>query len=219
MIKIATCILGLFLICLKVQAIQISTTLDPNSTPGNFSGALDLSFDSSDSSAGLAGNYWGEAFATPSYTVGGAQIFFSLTIGQEGANEMNLYTGVSFLDPRILDPDYTLPGAYPIFSGGSFIVGQSKDLEYSYSSGNLVLLGYTGMYPMPIGTLDFSFSLPVVFDGTSGSGSGSWSLTYTINDSTKVPDNGKTILLLLAGFLLLGGFHLGTSRANRRRKN
>jgi hypothetical protein len=214
MIKIATCILGLFLICLKVQAIQISTTLNPNSAPGNFSGALDLSFDSSDSSAGLNGNYWSEAFTMPSYTVGGAQIFLSFVIGQEGANEMNLYTQVSFYDPRIADPEYSLFNT-GIFSGSSFFIGQPRDGGYSYNSGNVLLFDNILNQP-PIGTLDFSFLLPVDFDGTSGSGSGSWSLTYTVNDSAKVPDNGKTILLLLAGSLLLGCFHFGTSRANRR---
>jgi hypothetical protein len=204
------------MICLKVQAIELHSMMDSSSTPGNFSGELYLSFSSLNGGDYSAGN-WSEAQILPIYTVGGAQIFLSFTVGPESPGELNLYTGVNFSDDRIGSPEFSLPNANPIISPGDFIVGHPRVDDMNYSSGNVPLFDVLGL--PSIGTLDFTYSLPVDFDGTSGSAAGSWSLTYTINDDPKVPDAGATILLLAAACLLLGGFYFGTFRAKSGRAN
>lgn len=184
-------------VALNVQGAQIYSTLNTNSVAGDFHGTLNLYFSSTNSSDYSGGN-WVPAYFSTTYTdsVSGAQIFLTFNVGPETSHELNLYPAFNFSDPRISNPQFSVP--WPIFSPGYFVVGQSNTDNMAYSSGVVPLSDNSG--GPPIGTLEFSYSLPVTFNGTTGSAVGSWALTYTI---TSAPEPGTGWLGVLGGLALL----------------
>jgi hypothetical protein len=203
-------ILGLFLTaCVKLQAIDFYSTLDTNSTPGNFYGSLYLSFSSTNSSdcynGGLGDFEWNEVQIQPTYadSSSNAQLSLSFTVGPEGANTLNLYAGLTALsDARFgslantssthsVSPGYFAPGQP---ATDNMVSPSNNQQNYYDSAANLLI------------TYDFNYSLPVNFDGTSGNAAGFWSLTYTV---TPVPEPSANWLILLGGI----GFLLARARA------
>src|ERR1700733_2505746 len=155
--------------------MKFEATLDPGSTAGNARGQLLLSFNAN-------GDYldsrWNPAYLKQTFTIPGsmAQVSLSFTVGQEGVNEFNLYAGMNFSDPRIQSPQFQ--SNFPITLAGQFIPKQPGKLSWADSTGDVVL---TDGNARRVGTINISFSLLVEFDGTSGTGAGTWSVKYNID--------------------------------------
>jgi hypothetical protein len=202
--KISLAAVGFFLaISLKGQGVTLSSALNPDSSAGNFYGTLCLSFSSTNSSDcyydSLNRFEWTTAQILPVYSdaTSDAQISLSFTLGTEGSQTLNLYAGLtSFSDAQFGTVNDTSGTAST--SPGKFVPGQAV-------SNNMVSTGnnqqtYFDYADKLLITYNFNYTLPVVFNGTSGSADGAWSLTYTV---TPVPEPSANWLLLLggAGFL------------------
>jgi len=160
--------------------MKFEATLNPNATAGNFFGDLRLSFNANnDNSQGQ----WTPAQVRQTFTVpGSAEVSVLFSVGREGAaNEFNLYASIGFSDPRVPLPQYTFPNANPVTLPGAFVPGTAgmRGGPWEYSSGDVPLFANNGA--KQVGTIHFSFSLPVQFNGTEGNGNGMWSLKYTLN--------------------------------------
>ena len=206
MTKISISMLGLLLTAgLRIHGAQFSATLDTNSTPGNFYGALYLSFSSTNASDCYFNTLytppklqWTAAYLLPSYTAPGssAQIALSFTVAGEGPNQLNLYAGLTSLyDPQIGSGSAMVPALGPFLSAGSFVVGQPGNNNKHSPNGGPQM--YFDPNDNELVTYDFGYSLPVDWDGTSGGGVGSWWVTYTI---TPVPEPSVGWLMALGGF-------------------
>jgi len=229
MTKISISILGLLLtICLRVQAIDFYSTLNPNSTPGNFYGGLYLSFSSTNSNDYGYNSFLGRnlftlsAYLSPNYAAFGqdASVSLSFVIGPDGspANDYLICNFPLFYDSRIgKSVGYgNLVGINtpPLQSYSSLTwdlqSGQPSQNIITYTTGNMLYDLYDGIHP-PIDTLSFSYSLPVDFDGTSASAVGSWSLNYTVTTITPTPEPASGWLMALGGF----GFWWARDRRRR----
>jgi hypothetical protein len=202
--KISISLLVLMLtICLRTQANQIVATLGAGSTPGDLSGTLSLSFNSRNR-VNYNDGTWGSVQAQPVYSVPGAAISLDFSAFSEDPNGLTFLASFDFSDARIGSPSFTF-SLWPAFSSGVFVPGQSTVQDLTFNSGNTPLYDYDNIGPA-IGTIDFSYTLPVNFNGTTGHGVGTWSLTYTVAAANNVPDGGSTMLLLGIALFLLGGF-------------
>ena len=160
--------------------MRFIATLDHNSTAGDFHGNLVLEFKVG---SDFSGSTWSPAYIKQTFQAhkSEAAVSLSFTAGGEGpAFEYNLYAGFSFSDPRIPTPQYPLLNL-PVTMPGGFVPGTPgmRGGPWDYSSGDVELSRGDGL--RPVGTVNFSFSLPVEFDGTSAKGVGKWSLKYSIN--------------------------------------
>lgn len=193
----------------KVQGMTLYSTYNTNSVEGNYYGALFFSFSSTNSSD-YSNNSWkttadNETYPDPG---SGAQIEVDFTAGlAEAPNELNISYYLNVNDPALGSVAGSL-GGYDE-AGGTFQPGQPKDISYVYD-------GTSSYYSFTLGsggTCDFGFSLPVDFDGTSGSGVGSWYANYPAPPITSTPEPAVTLELAL------GGFCLWLARARQRRRN
>jgi len=202
--KISISILVLMLtICLNTQANKIVATLGAGSTAGDVSGTLSLSLNSKNSASYHAG-IWTSTQTQPVYTVPGASISLDFSSFSEDPNSLTFLASFDFSDSRIGSPSFTF-SLCPAFSSGVFTPGHSTVQDLTFDSGSTALYDSDNIGPA-IGTIDFSYTLPVNFNGTVGHGVGTWSLTYTVDPANNVPDGGSTMLLLGIALFLLGGF-------------
>jgi len=203
MSKIPFLILGSFLtVCSSVQALDFYSTLNPGSTPGNFSGELHLSFSTANSlDYGYNSTYGKNIFrlsssVSPTYTDPSlaASVYLSFVIGIDGPPENNylICNFPSFYDASIGQKIGF--GNLTSFSDGpqnyssltyNLQPGAPSQTAIAYTTGNQFYSLNDGLHP-PTDTMNFSYSLLVDFDGTTATGSGVWSLTYT-GSVTPVP--------------------------------
>jgi hypothetical protein len=214
--KISTGILVLMLtICLNTQANQIVTTLGAGSTAGDLSGTLSLSFNSR-ARVNYNDGTWASVQTQPVYSVPGASISLDFSAFSEDPYGLTFLASFDFSDARIGSPSFTF-SLWPAFSSGVFTPGHSTVQDLTFDSGSTALYDSDNIGPA-IGTIDFSYTLPVNFNGTIGHGVGTWSLTYTVDPANNVPDGGSTMWLLGIALFLLGGFGIlrpGLRRANK----
>ena len=192
----ATLVSGVFLaMCMRVPALDFYSTLNPASTPGNFSGELQLFFSSANSQDYGYNSLYGKdlfhlsAYLSPTHTTASqtANVGLSFVIGPLGnpANDCLICNFPTFFDASIgktigynnlVSP---LPSQQTISSlTGTLQAGQPSQNSISYTTGDILYSLNDGIHP-PVDTMNFSYSLLVNFDGTDASGTGYWSLTYT----------------------------------------
>jgi len=197
----------LLTICLPGRAVTVVSTLDTNSTPGDFYGTLYLSFNATNDYSPFTPSHqglWSSAGITTNYTAGGAQITLNFSIFSENPNGVTFLTSFTFSDPYIGNPNFV---NNPGYSSGSFTPSNSTTQTLSYTSGNVSLFGAGQSTPV-LGTIDFTYSLPTSFDGAIGTSAGTWSLIY---HASPIPEPSTSGLLALA----FGGGALWFARRSR----
>jgi hypothetical protein len=212
--KTPICLLCLFLaIGVKVQGMTFYSTLNPNSTEGNYYGALYFSFSSTD-------NWYGHDASDQEYTdpITGTQISIESDAGlAQGPNELNLLVEMGVSDPYIGAVQSSLSG-YPgntfygyneSGSGAVLNAGQPTAISYGGSGSG----AYYSYSLNATGTVSFGYSLTGYFDGTAGSTTGSWFFDYTVPPVVSVPEPAMTLPLAL------GACGLWLARARQRRRN
>jgi hypothetical protein len=213
--KIPICIVCLFLaLGVKVQGMTFYSTLNTNSTEGNYYGTMYFSFSTSDNwygtYSGVGSNY------TDAIT--GTQISIDYAGGlAEGPNDCQLLVEMGVIDPYIGrvtadslgNSDYTFAG-WDDSSGGVLQSGQSTAIRYAGGGSD----NYYSWTLNATGTVSFGYSLTGYFDGTSGSATGSWFFDYTVPPSiVSTPEPAVTLQLALGGCCLL------FARVRQRRRN
>jgi hypothetical protein len=151
--------------------MTFTNTLTSFCVTREFQGALNLLFTAQEKTP--------PEYAVLVKTIFGVTVSLRFVTGGEGANfEYNLYVQLNLSDPGIPDAQYTLPQS-PITFPGQFVPGVAKNVPWKYASGEVPL--FCGDGSSAVRTIAFDFDLPVVFDGTTGHGAGTWSLRYTTN--------------------------------------
>jgi hypothetical protein len=212
--KLSTGILFLFLvISVKVQGMTFSSTLNTNSTEGNYYGTMDFSFSTSD--------YWyGHYYSDQSFTdpASGVQIGIESVGGlADGPDDVELLIEISLNDPYIGVVQSQLSGygqgstffGYDLGSGGVLYLGQPTAIGYAGGGSD----SYYSWSLNATGTVSFGYSMTGYFDGTSGSATGSWFFDYSAPQIVSAPEPAVTLQLAL------GGCCLWLARARQRRRN
>jgi ribosomal protein L31 len=217
----STCVLFLLLaISVKVQGMTLYSTMDTNSTEGNYFGALYFSFSITNDSHPFYSNpsevWWntanfGQTFTDPA---SGSQINIGFTAGlAEAPDEFNLLSVLSVNDPAL----GTIYGGLGNNSNGdvydeagrSYHMGQTNAIGYLVSQTSY----YYSWTLNTGGNCSFGYSLTGYFDGTSANAAGSWYFNYTVPPITPAPEPAVTLQLAL------GGCCLWLARARQRRRN